>query len=115
MSTATITGLDYERIRAALADLPQLLTIADRARGFYGPIDCAEGCCEHVDGEEQCPLLEERYATADHLEQLDVAGDTLRRVHDLAQRGLTAAPAEALQALQAIADLTEQEGGSTRG
>jgi hypothetical protein len=100
-------GLDHERLRAALADLPRLLHIADQARGFYGPIDCVEGGCDHTDGDQQCPLLEPRYATANDLERLDDAALTLRRIADLARHGLTVNPAAGLQVFQQIADLAD--------
>jgi hypothetical protein len=100
-------GVDHERLRAAIADLPQLLSIVDRARGFFGPIDCVEGGCDHVDGPEQCPLLELRYATADDLELLDERTATLRRVGELARQGLTANPAVGLELLQQIAELAD--------
>lgn len=101
-------GVDHERLRAALADLPQLLRIADQAQGFYGPIDCVEGCCDHVDGPEQCPLLEVRYATADDLELLDERTETLRRVGELARQALTVNPAAGLDLLQRIADMADE-------
>lgn len=107
-------GLDHERLRAALADLPQLLSIVDQARGFYGPLDCVEGCCDHVDGPEQCPLLEVRYATADDLELLDHRTATLRRVCELARQALTVNPAVALDLLQQIADLTDESNAHDR-
>jgi hypothetical protein len=99
-------------------DVPALIgavkrhtAIADRARSAYGPIDCAEGACDHAAG-GQCPNLVERYATADDLELLDVARGELRRINELAQRGLAGSPA---QALQAIADRTHQDGMASRG
>jgi hypothetical protein len=98
-------GLDHERLRAAAVDLPRLLHIADQARGFYGPIDCVEGGCEHGDGPDRCPLLEVRYATADDLERLDHVTALLRRVGELARQGLIANPAAGLDLLQQIADL----------
>jgi hypothetical protein len=107
-------GLDHERLRTALADLPQLLRIVDQARGFYGPLDCVEGCCEHVDGAEQCPLLEARYATAQDLEMLDAAAAALGRVGELARQGLRANPAIGLELFQQIADLAGPSGDDGR-
>jgi hypothetical protein len=104
MSTAT-TELDHERLRAALGDLPQLLHIADQARGFFGPIDCVEGGCDHVDGPQQCPLLQVRYATVQDLELLDDATTALRRIAELARHGLTADPATGLDLFHQISDL----------
>ncbi|SNY72925.1 hypothetical protein [Paractinoplanes atraurantiacus] len=100
-------GLDHEQLRAALDGLPLLLRIADRARGFYGPVDCAEGGCEHADGEQQCPLLEARYATADDLERLDDAKTALHRIGELARRGLSVNPADGLDLFGRIADLAD--------
>lgn len=105
LGTTTATGLDHERLRAALDDLPRLLHIADQARGFFGPIDCVEGGCDHVDGPQQCPLLEARYATVGDLERLDDATTALHRIAELARHGLTADPATGLDLFREIAEL----------
>jgi hypothetical protein len=98
-------GLDHERLRAALDDLPGLLRIADLARYFSGPGDCAEGECEHIGEAEQCPLLAVRYATADDLDRLHDAVTILDRVHELALRGLAVNPAVGLELFAQIVDL----------
>jgi hypothetical protein len=103
-----VADLDHERLRAALADLPRLLQIADQARGFYGPIDCVEGDCAHGDGPQGCPLIEAQYATADDLELLDHLTSLLRQVGELARQGLTADPAAGLDLFGRIADLAHE-------
>ena len=105
MGAATSAELDHERLRAALGDLPRVLHIAEQARGFFGPIDCAEGGCDHVDGPQQCPLLEVRYATVGDLERLDDATAALHRIAELARHGLTADPATGLNLFHQIAEL----------
>ena len=105
MPSPAITDLDHERLRGAIADLPALLRIADQARGFYGPIDCAEGGCEHTGDGDQCPLLQVRYATADDLERLDDTTTVLTHIHALAKQGLTVNPAVGLELFAQIADL----------
>jgi hypothetical protein len=104
-------GLDHEQLRAALGDLPGLLRIADLARYFSGPLDCAEGECEHIGEAEQCPLLNVRYATADDLDRLHDAVTLLTRVHELAEQGLRANPADGLELFAQIVDLTGRGAG----
>lgn len=82
----TIYPPEARGLTALIAETTALREIADEAAYYFGAQECVDGECDHLDDPEDsepCPVLDERYATADDVIRAQVFEEALNEIDGL--------------------------------